>query len=157
MKKVKIERIDPVKDLVDVWRLFKSSLVNSHWNHPSTKECHESDMQAYLNAYLLKNPAFHGVIARVNKRPVAVAFGNGNFHPFGAPDVYFFVHCVWVEKEFRGGNLAAELWAALHEDLKKHGFRFWEANVFDPLAQRLLKKSKAMRARKLSTRIGGMI
>lgn len=156
MKKVTNTRIDPAKDLVDVWRLLRSSLILEKWDHPSLSRVHEEDMQAYLSRYMLNTPTFMGMIARVGKRPVAQIFGHGNFHPVGAPEHYFFIHNVWVEPDFRGGQVMPDLWAQFHASLKKSGYFFWEANGYEKLTRRLLK-AKGTEIRKLYTRIGGAI
>jgi ribosomal protein S18 acetylase RimI-like enzyme len=156
MKKVTITRIDPAKDLVDVWRLLKSSLTLEKWEHPSLSRVHEEDMQAYLSRYMLQTPTFFGMIARLGKRPVALVMGSGNVHFVGAPETYFFVHTVWVEPEFRGAHVMNDLWTEFLAEIKKLGYWFWEANSFSKFTPRLLK-SKHLKIRKLYTRIGGSI
>jgi hypothetical protein len=156
MKKVRIEIIDPAKDLVDVWRLFRSSLLLEKFEHPHLGNCHEEDMQAYLSRYMFQNPGFFGMIARIGKRPVAHVFGHAQAHAIGDPKFYFFVHQVWVEPEHRGGKVMLDLWADFLVELKKRGHFFWEANLFDKFAKRLIK-AKGIKVKRLSTRVGGPI
>lgn len=156
MKKVTISKIDPARDLVDVWRLLKSSVTKEKWEHPSLSNVHEEDMQAYLSRYMLTNPTFFGMIARIGKRPVGVVFGHGNIHMVGTPETYFFVHTAWVEPDVRGAYIMRDLWSRLQGELKAMGFHFWEANAFSGLAPRLLK-AKAIKIKKLYTRVGGPV
>lgn len=157
VKKAKISQIDPVKDLVDVWRLFRSSVTEEKWDHPSLHETHESDMQAYLNRYMLQNPSFFGLIMKLGKRPIGQVFGHIQEHPIGLPKYYFFVHNMWIDKEFRGEERHGEaLFDAFLAEIKKRGIFHWEAIGYDKFTKRLLK-SKKYKVRKLYTRIGGRL
>jgi ribosomal protein S18 acetylase RimI-like enzyme len=157
VKKAKISQIDPAKDLVDVWRLFRSSVTNEKWDYPYLGETHESEVMAYLNRYMLTTPSFFGLIMRIGKRPIAHVIGHINVHPVGSPKVYFFVHNFWVEPEFRGNDMHGDaLFKAMIEEIRKRGVFHWEATCFDKFSTRILKK-KRFGVRKLYTRIGGKV
>jgi ribosomal protein S18 acetylase RimI-like enzyme len=154
--KAKIHVIDPVKDMVDVWRLFKSSVLHEKWEYPSLHETHEEDMRAHVISYTLQNPQFFGMMARIGKRPIGQIIGSMVTRDIGLPKNYFFIYNFWIEPELRKQGHMKELWGAFVEELRKRGIFHVEANCTEKL-KNFLMDYKGFETRLLSYRIGGKL
>lgn len=154
--KLKIQLVEPGRDMVDVWRLFKSSTVHEPWVYPSLEETNDDDMRAEVIRYTLQNPNFIGVIARSGKRPIGQIIGNVVHRPIGKPNHYFFIFNFWVEPEFRKKGVMKQLFPAMMEELKKRGIFNWESFCTEKLGS-ILVGYKGHETKFLSHRIGGKI
>ncbi len=154
--KLKTGVINPVSDMVDVWRLFKSSVVNEKWEYPSLHETHEEDMRCHVIQYVIQNPNFFGLMARVGKRPIGQIVGSMVVRDIGLPKHYFFIYNFWIEPEFRKKGYMKELWGATVEELRKRGIFHIEANCNEKL-KNFLMEYKGFETRLLSYRIGGRL
>lgn len=154
--KLKIQLIDPVKDMADIWRLFKSSIVNEPWDYPSLRETHEDDVRAHLIRYTIQNPGFMGIMVRNGKRPVGQIIGQTILRDCGDPKHFFFIYNFWVEPDMRKQGVAKDMWPAFMEELRKRGIFNWEAHCDEKL-KNFLTEYKGYETRIISYRIGGRV
>jgi len=155
-KKPKIHIIDPVSNMVDVWRLFRSSIINEKWDYPSLRETHEDDMRAHVIGYVIQNPNFFGMMARIGKKPIGQIIGSSMIREIGSPKNYFFIYNFWIEPDHRKSGAMKELWATFMEELKKRGIFNWEANCSEKLKTFLLDY-KGYETKLLNYRVGGKV
>lgn len=156
----KITFINPTTDLIDSWRLFRISAEKDKAEYPSMESASEDQIRSQHYAYLLLNPNFFGVIARIGKKPVGQAFGEFAGRTLGEPNKFFFVFNFWVDPEYRqsetGQAIGMRMWSQLTEAVKARGFHDFEANANEEWAERF-KKLGGATAKVLIHRIGGKL
>jgi hypothetical protein len=148
--------MDPAKDLIDSWRLFRSSIVNEKWKYPSLAQTHEEEVRSHHYGYVMLNPNFFGMIARIGKRPIAQIIGEVVHRPLGDPKTFFFIWNFWMEPEFRKRGYMKTLWPVFMTEIKKRGVFYWEANGNDSVTE-FLKSYEGYKTNILFHRIGGKI
>lgn len=152
----KIIVMDPAKDLIDSWRLFKSSVENEKWKYPSLSQTHEEEVRSHHYGYVMLNPNFFGMMAKIGKRPIGQIIGEAAFRPLGDPKRFFFIWNFWIEPEFRKRGYMKLLWPQFCSELKKRGLFYFEANSNGHVDE-FLKNYKDSPAKVLFHRIGGKI
>lgn len=155
-KKPKIQIIDPSKDVIDSWRLLKSSITQEKWEYPSLSETPEEDVRRHHFGYMMLNQDFFGMMVKVGRRPVGQIIGDFRKRPIGSPRNFYYVYNFWIEPEFRKRGYMKALWAELLAEVKKRGFFHWEANGHKPAVDFGLGY-KGYETKVLYPRIGGKI
>lgn len=117
-------------DIIDSWKLFEQAEKLFPQKYPSLDEEIPADVRAKLLS-AMTNPNFHGVIAKVGRKPVGQMTGMVSIRPYGSPRVYFSMWLFFVDPAYRKEGVARSLFLELSKALKAKGVHAFES-IIDP-------------------------
>lgn len=158
----KIHLVEP-KDIVDCWKLLRSSIEKKPWKYPSLRETHEDEVRSVLFEIISRpmlSPALPGslsTIMKLGKRPIGQIIGTPAFRNLGDPKLYMFIFNYWIEPEFRKNGFGKALWDDYMVRCRNLGVYAWESNVEHDDLKEFLEGYKGYSTSLLYHRMGGRI
>ena len=151
--KPRFEVIQPVRDIVDSWRLLDQSFKEDDAGHPYYSDDDPDLVRAHLYNFMVSQ-GFFGIMAKIGRKPIGQIIGQVHYRPIGRPKQFFFVWNFYVAPQYRRQGVMLALFEAFRKELKQRGIMCWEANAGDKLTEVLLNFPK-YKTEKLENRIGG--
>lgn len=127
-------KISPVLSthITEIWRLYERWVRSAENRYPDVSEENGDVIMSHLFQYM-EGRTFAGLRAMIGKKTVGIVLGDIRARPFGRPQRFLYLTCLFVDPSARGQGIGKALWEEYTASIKRVGIFNFECHASDEL------------------------